>query len=167
MKYRPLHERPTVDRLRELFTYDPHSGTLAWVVDRFKVRVGDAVRCVTPDGYLVVGIDGKRYYAHVVIWAIVTGEWSDGMIDHKNRIKSENWWGNLREASDQQNRANSLKSRSNKVGLKGVIRFQGKFRAQITINRKTVWLGDVDCPAAAHFMYAVAADAAFGCFSRS
>lgn len=168
MPRRPESENPTPERLRELFTYDRSIGDLVWAVNKSsRARIGSIVKVVTPDGYLVVGIERKRYYAHVIIWAIVTGKWPDHEIDHRNLKKSENWWDNLRTATPQGNRANSEKSRNNKSGLKGVLFFDGKWRGQITVNRKTKLLYRGDCPAAAHLAYIVAADKNFGEFSRS
>ena len=159
-----------IPRLVQLLSYDHVSGLLRWSTPtHHRIRVGDVAGSMagTHDGYIHVTIDRKQYKGHVLAWAIMTGEWPTHQIDHINLRKSDNSWANLRLATSAQNRANSRKSKNNKSGFKGVIRFQGKFRAQITIKRKTVWLGDVDCPAAAHFMYIIAADKQFGEFARS
>lgn len=160
--------KPTVERLRELFRYEPATGHLINLVARSsRSPVGRICGTPTPDGYIVVGIDGKRYYVHVVIWAFVTGAWPEHQIDHENLDKSENWWKNLRPATPQQNRANSNMSRNNKSGLKGALFYQGKWRGQITVNRVTKLLYRGDCPAAAHLAYVVEANRQFGSFSRS
>ena len=41
-------------------------------------------------------------------------------VDHKNRIKTDNRWANLRQCSRSQNMANAVKSWRNKSGFKGV-----------------------------------------------
>lgn len=83
----------------------------------------------------------------------------EGMqIDHIDRDVNNNTRENLRLATCGQNRSNSQSH--NKTGFKGV-QLRGKlwprWSAQITVNRKKVWLGDFDTPEQAHAAYMEAA----------
>ena len=56
---------------------------------------------------------------------------------------------------------------NNMCGLKGVSRNKQKWRARIKVAGECIDLGQVSCPAAAHFAYVVAADKFFGEYARN
>lgn len=67
---------PTPAALRQLFAYNPHNGRLSWKVKRGpRIKPGDEAGTVLLDGTVVVNLDGKRYQAARVVWAIHYGEW--------------------------------------------------------------------------------------------
>ena len=72
------------------------------------------------DGYILNFIKGKIYREHRLIWMYVYGEMPNGMLDHINRIKSDNRIENLRIVSFSENRQNIGKLSNNKSGFKGV-----------------------------------------------
>lgn len=75
-------------------------------------------------------------------------------IDHKNTVRSDNWWKNLRHADDVLNRQNIRKARANnKTGFLGVHVQRGKFKAQIRVNFYPMHLGYFDTPELAHQAY--------------
>src|SRR5687768_7944839 len=115
---RPL---PPVERLRELFSYDPLTGVLSWKSNpKFKGlpvgRCGTIGRC----GYLMVGIDRNYFLSHRIIWKMVTGCEPQDQIDHIDGDRLNNRFDNLREASNGQNRCNIKIQKNNKSGFKGV-----------------------------------------------
>jgi hypothetical protein len=117
------HKRlPTLDRLNELFTYDPESGDLRWKVSYTnRVRAGDIAGCICPrSGYRFIGIDGVRYVCTRIIWMIHYGEDPGALeIDHINRHKLDNSIKNLRAVThreNQQNRVMPNKFRKNITG---------------------------------------------------
>ena len=57
-------------------------------------------------GYRKITIDGKVYSAARLAWFYKTGRWPDPEIDHINRIRDDNRWENLREATRADNLAN-------------------------------------------------------------
>ena len=58
-------------------------------------------------GYLQVGIAGKNYPVHRLIWEAFNGPTHDGMeIDHINRIRTDNSLENLRLVTHTQNNRN-------------------------------------------------------------
>jgi len=83
----------------------------------------------------------------------MTGEWPATTIDHKDRVRSNNRWSNLRLATKQQQQENRSRARNNTSGVTGVTRVRyGKsfrWRAQFERkqpdgSRKTFYLGFFD-----------------------
>lgn len=91
----------TAARARELFRYDAETGVL-YRRHAYGERVGTA----KSNGYLVVGVGGKNYQTHRVIWLMVHGKWPSGDIDHLNRIKTDNRLDNLRDVAHHVNSRN-------------------------------------------------------------
>jgi hypothetical protein len=82
------------------------------------------------------------------------GSWPVGLIDHINGVKSDNRLFNLRVVDETGNSENVRRpNKRNKSGFMGVIWFQNKWRANITVNKKTKWLGDYATPKEAHAAY--------------
>jgi hypothetical protein len=96
----------------------------------------------------------------------MTGSFPENDADHENRVRTDDRWINLRDATDSQNNANKLKASRNTSGVKGVGRSHGKFRATIRVNGCFKHLGhflDIDKASAA---YSKAAIEHFGAFAR-
>jgi hypothetical protein len=132
------------DKLRDIFDYDPTTGNLVWKVRNSKrVKIGDIAGCKSTDGRILIGLNGRLYKAHRIIWALVTGEWPKNFIDHKNSNPSDNKWENLREATKSQNMMNVGKIKSNTSGIRGVgwSKASQKWRAYIRANHQDIHLG--------------------------
>ncbi|PWC54682.1 hypothetical protein TSA6c_00105 [Azospirillum sp. TSA6c] len=158
----------TQARLRDLLTYDPQTGIFTWRVDRGTAKAGQAVSCVSGAGYVQIRIDGKRHSAHRLAFLWMTGNWPDKQVDHINRDRVDNRWGNLRLANSSQNLANRPLNRNNTSGVKGVCwdRRDEKWSARIRANGKRRFLGcfsDINDAAAA---YDAAAKQHFGDFAN-
>lgn len=158
----------TAKRLRELLDYEPATGEFIW---RFKHgrrgHHGAKAGVIDPSvGYRRITIDGEDYRCHRLAVLYMTGKWPETGVDHRNRDKSDDRWENLRLANQSQNCANS---RARGPYLKGVSwdRQNGRFVAQIGVNRRNVFLGRFDDPEAAHAAYVAAAAEHFGPFARS
>ena len=154
-----------VEYLRETWRYDPEAGLFYWRVARQRIRAGQPVAVVFQRGYAIVAFEGRRYQAHRLAWFYVTGSWPKHEIDHVNRVRDDNRWCNLREVTKAQNMANSVtRSRSR---IRGVSRSQsGRWRAQITANGRTRYLGTYDDVESAKLAYACAAVEAFGAYAN-
>lgn len=137
MKYKLL---PSVDRLRKLFSYEPETGLLKWLERRKGVNA-DMVAGAPSHGYIVVRVDGVLYLSHRIIWKLVTGIEPLDQIDHEDLNRSNNKWGNLREASNSKNMMNAGLSSANTSGIKGVVWDQGAWSVRIKLNRKTHYFG--------------------------
>lgn len=87
----------------------------------------------------------------------MTGGWPTNEIDHKNGVKDDNRFGNLRQATHLLNQQNQRKAqRKNKAGLLGVCAKRNGFMASIKVNGKNKWLGSFSTPELAHAAYVAA-----------
>lgn len=118
-------------------------------------------------GYLFHGFDGHNVVSHRLAWLIHYGSFPDGNLDHANGDKSDNRISNLRIASYQQNNANRRGWRKSISGVKGVSMKNGRWFAQIMVNRKNIHLGYFETVEAAGKAYADAAKMHFGEFARA
>lgn len=136
-----------VDQLRTLLNYDPATGIFRWNRGAVNRVAGKIAGCIQKKkGYAAIVINGTRYQAHRLAWYFVTGDWV-GLIDHKNRIKSDNRFANLRLANYSQNCINN----SHRVKtFKGVTsRRPNRWAAYIYANHRHIHLGTFDNPVAA------------------
>lgn len=155
--------------LRQIVTYDEQIGHLVW-----QHTHGKRVRgcCVGSEGNrrgdLKVCIGGKRYFQHRLIWLYVHGVWPNGFIDHIDGDPKNNRIENLREASCTENLWNTRRSRKNTSGYKGVSwdRKTCSWRAYVTANGKTHWLGNFQTKEAAFAARVATADKLHGEFAR-
>lgn len=108
----------TADRLRSLLSYDKASGELLWLAGQRRGQI--AGRLDESNGYCKITVDRRPYAAHRLAWFYVTGEWPADQIDHRNTIRSDNRWENLRAATASQNKANCSRYSNNQSGIKGV-----------------------------------------------
>ncbi len=146
----------TADQLKDMLDYDAGTGVFVWKTRPSKaVRAGDVAGCVEKRiGYITIGIAGRVYKAHRLAWLYVYGSWPKGLIDHINGNKADNRIDNLRDVFADGNSQNVRKpNRRNKSGFMGVIWFQNKWRASMSVNGKSKWLGDYSTPEEAHQVY--------------
>lgn len=136
------------EELMSRLSYDRDSGVFIWtkVSPQKNWTLGKSPTCVSPNGYLLIRVQGKNYLAHRLAWLFVHGEWPTHHIDHKNRDKLDNRIGNLRECTQGQNQHNQVKRKQNKSGWKGVSwsKEKEKWKAQICLNKKNKSLGYFD-----------------------
>lgn len=149
---------PTVERVRELFDYDPQTGLLA---RRKRIRGARHDRPVgTPNsyGHLICRVDYTIYYVHRIIWLHFYGEPPPQLIDHINGVRDDNRIRNLRPADFTGNSRNRGIQRNNTTGFKGVhfSKADGKFKSAIKVGGKKLHLGFFDTAEAASSAYAVA-----------
>lgn len=163
---------PTVDRLRQLFSYDATTGVLYWNIPKSnRVKSGDVAGCAkgrVANQHLAVSIDGRSYKVHRVVWCMSTGEWPTSSLDHKDGNPFNNRLSNLRECSSSENSFNRGPQRTNTTGFKGVtLDKTGKFQAQISVNRRYIYLGRFSTALEAHAAYEKAAIEFHGAFARA
>lgn len=156
----------TAERLRQLLHYDPETGVFTRLValGGRSGPVGSRCECLSPAGYVQIGVDRRTYPAHRLAWLYMTGAWPPNEVDHINGVRADNRWTNLRQATRSQNRANSRASYANRSGYKGVCRARcGRWRASLRGER----LGLFDTPEEASRAYFAAAQELYGEFARA
>jgi len=96
------------NKVKELFNYNSDNGKLYWKISKQKIQKGSEAGNKESDGYVRTRINGDLYYNHVLVYMLVTGKKipKDMEIDHKNRIRNDNRWENLRLATKSQNQKN-------------------------------------------------------------
>lgn len=129
--------------LKQRFDYDP----LGWLIWRYVDNpthhgatwntrfAGKRAGRIMDNGYVLVGLDGKQYLAERLIWVWHHGE-DPGIlvVDHRSRIRYQNWIDNLRLATSSQNGRN--KDGQSKLGLpKGVKFQQGRYRPLLQVGQ--------------------------------
>lgn len=161
----------TAERLRSLMAYDPETGIFVRLVSAGCRAAGSEVGLAhpsTPTGYVMMGVDGRLYKAHRLAWLYVYGEWPAKDLDHRDGNRANNAIGNLREATESQNAANSGLRRHNTSGFRGVSwnSRAGKWKAAIVVRGRTRHLGFFADAAEAGAVYEEAAAREFGEFAR-
>ncbi len=158
----------TYQRLREVLSYNPETGSFTRVGFHERDFVRNPNCGFDTNGYLSISIDGQTYRAHRLAWLYMTGEEPPPVIDHADGEKSNNRWVNLREATATQNKANSKAYAKASALPKGVTqRSKNKFRARVRSHGKLHSLGSYTTPEEAHAAYVTAATQLFGEFARA
>lgn len=166
-KRRRFRDQLTYERAHEVLTYDPATGELRWKIARPGRRAGTVAGTLTPIGYVRVEIDYVIYPAHRVIWLMETGAWPSELIDHKNGIRNDNRWRNLREATYSENARHRRRAKNNRSGVPGVSwsTRRRKWAADIWINGRNRHLGHFECIADAAAVRCEAVKHHFGAFA--
>lgn len=159
----------THERLLKILRYEPETGCFYWLVCVYKPRlVGKKAGARRPDGYIQVAIDGVLHRAHRLAFFYMTGRWPAADIDHRDLVRSNNKWDNLREATSSQNKQNIGLKKNNTSGIKGVYwnAAAGKWAVEIIKDKTKHRLGFFDCKEDAGTAYARKAAELFGEFAR-
>lgn len=145
---------PSIQELRRLFAYDGTTGALTRRVSTARnVKAGDAVGTLM-HGYLYARVEGRMQAVHRIVWAMVSGEWPQAMVDHIDGDRANNRFSNLRLADASLNGQNQRRAhRQNKTGLLGVGVVSGAFTAQIKHDGRKVHLGRFASAEDAHAAY--------------
>lgn len=135
----------TAERLREKLSYDPETGLFTRLI-KYKRRSKhrpQAVGRLSQQGYVEINVDQKRYKAHRLAWLYMTGAWPIKSIDHRDQVKDNNRWANLREATKAQNMQNCGVISSNTSGVRGVYwnKAAKKWQAYIKVDKQYTYLG--------------------------
>lgn len=148
--------------LRQLLRYDADSGKLFWrerggewfsagryPVERscrsWNTRYSGKEAFTADDGrgYRHGAVLDRKYQAHRVIWAMVTGAWPADQIDHINGNPSDNRMENLRPVSALENSRNKPVRSDNKTGVVGVSwdTRSGRWQAKVKAEGRQISLG--------------------------
>jgi hypothetical protein len=128
------------ERLKNLLSYDQDTGVFTWLVNRSKLaKAGyEAGTKKHHTGYKYITIDGKQYNASRLAFLYMTGSFPINEMDHKNRVRDDNRWDNLRESDRLANIINQGMLKNNTSGIKGVSfdKYCNKYRAFINIGKR-------------------------------
>jgi len=132
----------TQARLKELYHYNPETGKFTRIKfgrGRYK---GLPVGRIS-DGYLRIKIDGRAYMAHRLAVLYMEGYMPENTVDHIKRVRDDNRYNELREASRQCQQRNCGMFKNNTSGIKGVYwdTKKGKWHSHIAVDGKAKFLG--------------------------
>lgn len=161
----------TAEQLRKLLHYNPETGVFTRMENSTRPDlIGTEAGCVSKTlGYVLISVNCKTYYAHrlAVLW--MTGKWPSSQVDHKNLIRNDNSWNNLRLATKKTNGMNRDRPSNNTSGYKGVSWYKpyAKWRAYINVDGKQRGLGYFSDIEEARAAYAKAAELHHKDFKRA
>lgn len=147
------------------FKYDPENGAV------FRLIGGELKLCTHQykNGYIAAYVGDRRFAAHRIAWACMTGEFPKESLDHIDGNTSNNMWVNLREATPSQNMCNSATKRMVHKLPRGVMRVTNQktpsFLARIQSRRRNINLGVYPTPEEASEVYQLAAEMLHGQFA--
>lgn len=133
----------TQETLKTLLNYNAETGIFTWKISNNQVIVGEKAGTIHNKGYIAIKLQGKSYLAHRLVWLYIHGSLPIRVIDHKDQNKQNNALENLREVTLQINSQNLPQYKSNTSGVVGVKwhKRDSKWEAQITVNKKRIYLG--------------------------
>jgi hypothetical protein len=138
----------TLDRLREVLSYDRKTGVFRWRVSTSnRVKIGRTAGSNNGVGYLRLMVDGCFYYAHRLAWMYENGTMPAFEIDHADGNRSNNRIENLRIAQHRENSQNQPLRSTNTSGKHGVSwhKQRAKWTAYIMKDGRKQHLGLFDC----------------------
>lgn len=132
----------TAERLRELVHYNPDTGMFTGTENHNMANYVGQPLGVLSHGRRVIYLDNAPYIAAKLAFLYMEGYYPKELVDHKNRIKSDDRWDNLRLATYKENTRNRGLMGSNTSGVPGVgLTREKNWRAYITVNAKQIHLG--------------------------
>ena len=151
----------TVQAFSMLVNIDPDTGYVTWKAKKANRKAGAEVGMTTDEGYRRTAFNGHYFYVHRFLWAYVNGPIPDGYeLDHINGDRGDNRVANLRLCTAKQNKQNMHGAPKNKksggaLGATWNARHQ-KWKTQIGLNGKSIYLGYYDTAEEAHTVYMTA-----------
>lgn len=163
IKSEPLEKRPLEHTwLLENTQYLPETGEFFWLKRGPRRQMDRPLGSLQKKGYIDIELGNINYKAHRLAWFYMTETWPIE-VDHENRVKSDNRWTNLREATRVKNNQNAFRQPGEL--LPGVRRQGLKFVGQIQVDKVKIYLGTFDTEQEAHNSYREASLEHFGEFS--
>jgi len=134
----------TQKELKRILYYNPETGIFIWLFKNGNhIKMGDIAGSIDAGGYIIIKINGKQYKAHRLAWLYITSFWPKNDIDHKDQVRNNNIFSNLRDATHQINSKNKSMSKNNTSGFAGVTFHKAtkKWLVQIKVNYRQIYLG--------------------------
>lgn len=154
MRRGAMRGRRLLEELRRVLAYERDTGHIRWRIRRQchggMLYPGD-IAGSPKDGYIQIVYtdpDGVRHQfrAHRLAWLLETGKKPPKELDHEDRNRANNRWGNLREATRSQNNLNAKRRKHNISGKTGVswVERDQIWMARLTLNKRIIELGRFD-----------------------
>ena len=124
-------------RLKFLLHYEPWTGIFTWRVYRSQIaRVGYRAGFIKESGYRCIRVDNVSYRSGRLAWLYMEGYWPEHEVDHKDLVRDNDKWDNLRHKTSQCNSRNRSIRTDNTTGVAGVMLAKKtlKYRVQIGIS---------------------------------
>jgi HNH endonuclease len=160
----PLDDPVKHEQLLTLLSYDKETGAFTYRRDAKKSKIGGrADRFDKNSGRRIVTLGCIEYYAHVLAYFYVYGEWPAKQVDHADRDPTNNKFDNLRLATHSQNVVNSKLRKNNTTGYRGVSRYRYQYKVMVA----DVYYGLFSTAEEAATVYDKKAVELFGEFART
>ena len=115
----------TQEYLKSILDYDPLTGVFTWKYREGGFKgwnsryAGKFAGSKMVNGYMNISIDGKRKLSHRMAYLYMAGS-LPREVDHKNHIRDDNRWCNLRASNSYINSRNQKLRSTNTSGFNGV-----------------------------------------------
>jgi len=135
--------------LHKLLDYNEETGIFVWKTQLSSRGIIGTIAGNLDNGYIRITINKVKYNAHRLAWLYIYGEWPEGIIDHKNRIKIDNRILNLDDTTQSINTQNRAEG-------KGYWKVGNKYRVEIQSNgiRKNIGRFDTEYEAFSAYLAA-------------
>ncbi len=147
MKIKPL---PSQEYLLDCFEHiGPHLIWLESPVEHFETwkrmewfnyNFSGTIAGTNSNGYIRIKLDNQKYLAHRIVYKIHTGIEAN-IIDHKNRIKYDNRFENLRSCTQADNNRNNIRCLNSKSGHINIHKKRDSWVVSDWLNGKIVHVG--------------------------
>lgn len=154
----------TQGKIKKLLHYDYILGNFTHLTGP---RTGKKAGSPRKNGHVYIYIKGKLYLAQRLAFLYMTGKWPKHQADHEDNNPSNNAWSNLRNATHAQNQHNKRKRHDNSTGFKWVRKVGHRYRGQVTVNNKPMYVGYFDTAYDAHLACHMLALRHHGKFARA
>jgi hypothetical protein len=145
MKPRLTTNNLSYARLHELLNYDPITGKWTWKKYKGpKAPRGSIAGSISKTyGYRYIRIDQIGYRSNRLAFLYMLGYFPEHEAEHRNRIKHDDTWSNLREATHQCNLRNTGNPKNNTSGIKGITwdKTNQTWQARVMVNKRNRHLG--------------------------
>ena len=139
---------------RDFFRYDPETGDIFRIkVNKYRPKLLNKKSGYLCNGYLFSWFNKKQVRNHRLAWLLYYGTWPKNEVDHINGIRSDNRIVNLRDVTPRENQSNKDVHRNGKLVGANYHKRHKKYRAQIEIKGKNIYLGFFETELDAHKRY--------------